>query len=270
VSSIQQAGRPNMLQFLPWILASLSLALLLGAGVLAALRRRRPQKKAPLPTQWTLTSRPVFSSEERRVYRQLREALPHHIILSKLPLLRFTQPTEPDEVRYWYDLLGAIHVGFAICSTNGRVLAAIDLSTDRAGSRRALQIKQSVLTACKVRYLRCSADQLPSIPELQLLVPNTSPAGRGPQPAAGVSQARDHLANTLASRRRERTTLWTDSGYLQDSFFGADGRSEGAIVSGFGSLRSGVSVRELNVTPDMTAEETLARYTDSPAAVLRH
>jgi hypothetical protein len=258
-----------MLQFLPWILASLSLALLLGAGVLAALRRRRPQKKAPLPTQWTLTSRPVFSSEERRVYRQLREALPHHIILSKLPLLRFTQPTEPDEVRYWYDLLGAIHVGFAICSTNGRVLAAIDLSTDRAGSRRALQIKQSVLAACKVRYLRCSADQLPSIPELQLLVPNTGPAGRGPQPA-GVSQARDQLANTLASRRRERTTLWTDSGYLQDSFFGADGRSEGATVSGFGSLRSGVSVREVNVTPDMTAEETLARYTDSPAAVLRH
>jgi hypothetical protein len=258
-----------MLQFLPWILASLSLALLLGAGVLAALSRR-PQKKAPLPTQWTLTSRPVFSSEERRVYRQLREALPHHIILSKLPLLRFTQPTEPEEVRYWYDLLGAIHVGFAICSTNGRVLAAIDLSTERGGSRRALQIKQSVLAACKVRYLRCSVDQLPSIPELQLLVPNTGPAGRGPQSAAGVSQARDHLASTLASRRRERTTLWTDSGYLQDSFFGADGRAEGAVVSGFGSLRSGVSVREMSVTPGMTAEETLARSADTAAALQRH
>ena len=258
-----------MQQFLPWVLASLSLALLLGAGVLALLSRR-PKKKAPLPTEWTLTARPVFSSEERRVYRQLREALTHHIILSKLPLMRFTQPTEPDEVRYWYDLLGAIHVSFAICSTNGRVLAAIDLGPERGGSRRALQIKQSVLAACKVRYLRCSVDQLPSIPELQLLVPNTGPAGRGPQAAAGVSQARDQLATTLASRRRERTTLWTDSGYLQDSFFGADGRNEGAIVSGFGSLRSGVSVREMNVMPGMTAEETLARSTESPAAVLRH
>jgi Protein of unknown function (DUF2726) len=256
-----------MQQFLPWILASLSLALLLGAGVLAALSRR-PQKKAPLPTEWTLTSRPVFSSEERRVYRQLREALPHHIILSKLPLLRFTQPTEPEEVRYWYDLLGAIHVGFAVCSTNGRVLAAIDLSTERGGSRRALQIKQSVLAACKVRYLRCSVDQLPSIPELQLLVPQTGPVGRGPQ-AAGVSQARDQLATTLASRRRERTTLWTDSGYLQDSFFGADGRTEGAIVSGFGSLRSGVSVREMSVSPGMTAEEALARSSESLSAALQ-
>ena len=45
-----------MLQSLPWILASLSLALLLGAVVLSAPRTRAP-KKTPLPTQWTLTSR---------------------------------------------------------------------------------------------------------------------------------------------------------------------------------------------------------------------
>ena len=239
-----------MLQLLPWILASLSLALLLGAAALTLLRARAP-KKRPLPTEWTLTARPVFSSDERRVYRQLREALPHHILLSKLPLVRFCQPTDPNEVRYWYELLGSNHVSFAICSSNGRVLAAIDLETDRSSNtRRNLQIKQSVLSACKVRYLRCSPDHLPSLPELQLLVPQTGPAVRGPQaapakPAAsGMTDARDHLASTLASKRRERTTLWADSGFLQDSFFGADGRMEGGIVSGFGSLRSGLTVRE--------------------------
>ena len=236
-----------MLHLLPWILASLSLALLLGAAVLTLLHERAPRKR-PLPTEWTLTARPVFSSDERRVYRQLREALPHHVLLSKLPLVRFCQPTDPDEVRYWYELLGSNHVSFAICSTNGRVLAAIDLETDRSSSRRTLQIKQAVLTACKVRYLRCSPDHLPSLPELQLLVPQIGPAARGPQAApanAGLSDAREHLASTLASKRRERTTLWADSGFLQDSFFGADGRMEGGLVSGFGSLRSGLAVHEV-------------------------
>ncbi len=61
-----------------WILASISLALLAGAGLLWLLHGRSPRKR-PLPTEWTVTARPVFSTEERRVYRQLREALPHHI-----------------------------------------------------------------------------------------------------------------------------------------------------------------------------------------------
>ena len=93
-------------------------------------------------------------------------------------------------MRYWYELLGAIHVTFAICSANGRVLAAIDLDTDRGNSRRVLQIKQSVLGACRVRYLRCPVDHLPSIPELQLLVPQSAAAARGPQAGAEQSTRR--------------------------------------------------------------------------------
>jgi hypothetical protein len=66
-----------------------------------------------------------------------------------------------------------------VCSANGRVLAAIDLDTERGDSRRTLLIKQSVLNACRVRYLRCPTDNMPSIAELQLLVPQLSVASRG-------------------------------------------------------------------------------------------
>ncbi len=237
-----------MQQTLPWILASIALALFAAAGALAIYSRRKPEPM-PLPTEWTLTPRPVFSTDERRVYRQLREALPHHIVLSKLPLVRFCQPTDPSEVRFWYDLLGSIHVTFAICSANGRVLAAIDLENDRGNSRRVQQIKQSVLGACRVRYLRCPLDHLPSIPELQLLVPHSVAPTRGPQPAPNVTLARDQLTNTVASRRRERTTLWQDSGFFQDSFFGADSRP-GDLSSEFGALRSRPG--DLTPTPDVT------------------
>jgi hypothetical protein len=183
----------------------------------------------------------VFSTDERRVYKLLREALPHHIVLSKLPLVRFSQPSNPDEVRYWYDLLGAINVTSAVCSANGRVLAAIDLDTDRGNSRRILQIKQSVLGACRVRYLRCPVDNLPTAAELQLLVPSSTAAtARGPQPGIvpprDLDDARDSLASTVATRRAERSALWQDSTSFQDSFFAPDTRHDTLGNSEFASL----------------------------------
>ncbi len=194
---------------LPWIVALASLVILAAVLVAWRMARRQAPQPQPLPAEWALAPRPVFSTDERRVYRQLREALPHHIVLSKLPLVRFCQPSDPNEVRYWYDLLGAIHVTFAICSANGRVLAAIDLDTDRGNSRRVLQIKQSVLGACRVRYLRCPVDNLPSIAELQLLVPQGASASRGPQPAPSRPAAREEQvpASVTPMRRRERATL---------------------------------------------------------------
>jgi hypothetical protein len=215
-----------MQQTLPWIIALVAVALLMPLIVLMAMRGRKPTQKT-LPTEWSLTARPVFSTDERRVYRQLREALPHHIVLSKLPLVRFCQPTDTQQVRYWYELLGSIHVTFAICSANGRVLAAIDLDTDRGNSRRVLQIKQSVLGACRVRYLRCPVDHLPTVPELQLLVPQSSTGSRGPQPAPSraAHSARDNAAHAGATpRRKERKPLWQDSSFFQDSFFAPDSR----------------------------------------------
>jgi len=231
------------MQILPWIaLAVASTAF--GIGLAIWLLKQRDQKKSvAMPKDWAVVPRPVFSTDERRAYRLLREALPHHVVLSKLPLVRFCQPTDPAEVRYWYDLLGAKHVTFAVCSTNGRVLAAIDLDTERGDSRRALLIKQSVLNACRVRYLRCPVDNMPSIAELQLLVPQISAGNRAPQsapvaaPASDLHQARDSLSHTVASRRAERTALWQDSSVFQDSFFAPDSRTDGAGNSEFASLQ---------------------------------
>ena len=228
------------METLPWI-ASLVAVALLGVVLLGwSWLSRRPPRVAPLPTEWALSARPVFSTDERRVYKLMREALPHHIVLSKLPLVRFCQPSDPNEVRYWYELLGSINVTFAICSANGRVLAAIDLDTDRGNSRRVLQIKQSVLGACRVRYLRCRVDNLPSAGELQFLVPSATAASRGPQPSSAppsdLDEARDSLASTVASRRAQRTALWQDSSLFQDSFFAPDSRQDGFGNSEFSGL----------------------------------
>jgi len=230
-----------LIETLPWIAGFGVLALVAAVALATVWLVRRPRRVQPLPTDWALSARPVFSTDERRVYALLREALPHHIVLSKLPLVRFSQPTDAAEVRYWYELLGAINVTFAVCSANGRVLAAIDLDSDRGNSRRILQIKQSVLGACRIRYLRCSVDNLPTAAELQLLVPSSTAAtARGPQPGLmpprDLGEARDSLAHTVASRRAQRSALWQDSSLFQDSFFAPDSRQDSLGNAEFAGL----------------------------------
>ncbi|MFM8898816.1 MAG: DUF2726 domain-containing protein [Burkholderiales bacterium] len=212
-----------------WILVAATCTLLLAALAYWGVVINRRKTPAALPTDWALSPRPVFNTNERRAYRLLRDALPQHIILSKLPLVRFCQPVDSTQTRYWYDLLGGIHVGFAICSANGRVLAAIDLELDRGTSRRIIQIKQSVLAACRIQYLRCPPDQLPSLDELGQLVPQQGgvapPATAQGLPVPPVlSQARESLVTAVASRRAQRTHLWHDANAFQDSFFAPDSR----------------------------------------------
>jgi hypothetical protein len=225
---------------LPWIIGLSSAGLLVLALLLKFLRR--PVVSAPpLPKEWAVSARPVFNADERRVYRLLREALPHHVLLSKLPLVRLCQPNDAKDVRYWYDLLGSINVSFVICSPNGRVLAALDLDGDRNPAQRNVQIKQSVLAACRIRYLHCTADNLPSVGELQLLVPFSNASTRGPQPAP-IPTARPPVTSPRpASRRVESNTLWQDSSVFQDSFFAPDDRFDSLSGADFPSMAGGDS-----------------------------
>jgi hypothetical protein len=40
----------------------------------------------------------------------------------------------------------------------------------------------------------------------------------------------------VLTRRRERSALWQDSGFFQDSFFGIDNLRDAGPASGFGAL----------------------------------
>ena len=214
---------------IPWTVALTAALTLFGVTAsLWAWQWSRPRKPVVLPTEWALTARPVFSADDRKVHRFLRETLPNHIVLSKLPLVRFCQPTDPSEVRYWFDLLGANHVTFAVCSTNGRVLVAIDLETDHGVSSRVMKIKQSVLTACGVPYLCCAIDQLPSAAELQLLVMSASPDPRASQPAPAMPREsshvrmRDRALDASLPHPPAHAALWHESTVHWDAFFAPD------------------------------------------------
>lgn len=262
---------------IPWIVALAVGSGLLGLASAWVLRRPKNEHNKPLPTEWALTARPVFSADERRVYRLLKEALPHHVILAKLPMVRFCQPTEAKEVRYWFELLGAIHVTFAVCSPNGRVLAAVDLDSERGISGRSLQIKQSVLGACRVRYLRCSIDKLPSAAELQLLVPFSNSNSRGPQPAPAPSNGNLRSNIKGATPRRSslsgqsiggggvaggRKGLWQDSAVFHDSFFAPDSRFDTAAGTELPRMARNASAEAHGLAPFGEPLGAESRYPD--------
>ena len=255
---------------LAWLLAlvaTLGAALIYGLQASRNARRRGPE---PLPTQWSLKARPVFSSEERRAYCVLREALPHHVVLAKVPLVRFCQPEDLNQVEYWYELLGPHHVTFAVCSANGRVLAAIDLESSRTSAPRTQQIKQSVLEACRIRYLQCTSQTLPSAAELQLLVPANAPMARaasGPGSAeVDLHTASATLATTVASRRAARSALSHQSTNFQDSFFAPDSRQDTANSSEFGALGRMRTVRPLPLADSLAGLTMIESLEDDDIA----
>ena len=213
-----------------WIIAVVAVIAMLGLALLALQRSRRTSpERDELPAEWPLVQRPIFSPEERALYRQLRAALPHHTVLAKLPLVRFCQPQDRNELRYWFNLLGPLHVSFVVCADNGRVLAAVDIERpSRPASKRAATIKQSVLEACRVRYVKCRSDQLPSAAELQMLVPHQSESSRPMVPSnlRDSQERRSTLAHTMRAKSTDNQTQWYESGFAQDSFFAPESQRD--------------------------------------------
>ncbi len=222
-------------------------------------RRRLP----PLPKEWALAARRVLNANERRVYNQLRLAFPKYIVLPKLPLVRLCQPATPDQVQYWYELIGAAHVTFAVCNPNGHVLLVIDLDSTRNHSRRSTRIKESVLAACGIQRLHCDADDLPSIDQLRSLMddqgqgssvseplmapvmpplmapiseavdsPATSP-DTPPEPATPPAMATPATPDdsTAVAPRADQPATWQDPNVFLDSFFTGDDRPGSASES---------------------------------------
>lgn len=202
----------------------------LGALIVAALVRRRSSdgSTAALPSKWALQSRVVLSGVEGRVFRHLVASLPDHAILIKLPLVRFCQPTEPDRVKFWYDLLGSTNVQFAVSTKTGRIVAAVDIAGDRPEMPRARRIKEAVLGACRIRHLRIDPTAMPNAAEMrELLLPTTPLAVPTPEPAVSMPR-----------RRSERRPARPSPSEFADSFFDPQSRHDAFLNSEFGALAS--------------------------------
>lgn len=219
------------MQFDPLLMSAVPVAILGGWLLGAAWQRRRPAHQREWPRRWNLNARPLFSTDERALFKELRQALPNHVVLAKLNLLRFCQSADEFEARKWYDRLHTLHVSFAVCTPNGTVVSVIDIETPgRKTSPRAQRMKEAVLEACRVRYVRCRPGQWPH----QALMGAWALGQHAPTvPATAISgslhDANDEVARRLRQRRAERAARWAESSFAQDSFFAFDSRLDGSM-----------------------------------------
>lgn len=182
------------------------------------------------PARWNLNARPLFSVHERALYRELRAALPHHVILAKVSLLRFCQSADASDAKAWYERLQALHVSMAVCSPNGVVVSVIDIETNPGkATRKSQKLKEAVLEACRVRYVRCLPGQWPSAHLMAgwALGPMGTSAEQAQFSPERLHDAGDQLARKLRERRAERAARWAESSFAQDSFFAMDSRFDG-------------------------------------------
>ncbi len=232
---------------LPTILLTAT-ALSLGFGVGQWWSQRQQRLAKRWPASFKLNARPVFGTDERLLYRELKAALPQHVVLAKINVLRFCQSANEREARLWFHRLQAANVSFAICTPNGTVVSVIDIETPlKGGSARTQRLKEAVLETCRIRYVRCMSGHWPKPALLAAWAlggafdsdtaasPSTTPGFSDTSPLA---LARQELAKKLNNRRAERASRFQDSSFASDSFFATDSRFDTAANSGPTPLES--------------------------------
>lgn len=236
----------------PIYLGMVITALIGGTAVGWAWRNQKTRtERRSWPRRWNLNARPLFNAHERALYRELRAALPQHVVLAKVSLLRFCQSADEVDAQDWYKRLQSLNVGLVVCTPNGSVITAIDIDhhLTHQGLRRSQRLKEAVLEACRVRYIRSRPGQWPqpgllaawALGHHTVDTPRNAAAGSRQAEQADlasafaqadpVHDAGDKLARKLKQRRAERAVRWSESSFSQDSFFAFDSRLDAAANS---------------------------------------
>ena len=75
----------------------LLLGAVIGIGGYAWWLRKQASESLRLPDKWPLASRVLITNEEYEVLKWLRTTFHDHMVMIKLPVLRFTKPTDLDK-----------------------------------------------------------------------------------------------------------------------------------------------------------------------------
>lgn len=189
-------------------------------------------REKPLPAQWPLAPRPLFSGQEEPVYQFLRNAFPEHLVLAKVPLARFMRLKKGEDPNVWFPLINPLHVSFIVCTQRGYVIAALDLPTETSASASASTLKQRALQVCGIKYMSLTGSALPTAHMLRTMLLGAPPSGNDKPEAdfyrqssfGDIDAARAKLDETIKNKRSGRETWSQDSIVGADTFISSDSR----------------------------------------------
>lgn len=138
----------------------------LGVGFDRAWLKRQTDTKMRVPGKWPLTSRVLLTNEEHEVFKWLLTTFHDHMVMVKLPVLRFTVPVGKDENgggARWQELLGGVHCTFTVCTSNGNVVGCVDVPGKRGHNKSNRQMKEALLSDCRIGYTVVRSAALPQV-----------------------------------------------------------------------------------------------------------
>ena len=149
-----------------WLLAGLGLlvGLLLGGGLLAWWTHKRSVVDLVMPEKWPLTARGLVTNEEYEVLSWLRRTFDDHLVMVKLPVLRFTTPVNREKNsggQQWQKLLNGVYCTFTVCTPSGTVVGCVDVPAKHGLPKGNRDLKESLLSDCSVAYTVVRHTHLP-------------------------------------------------------------------------------------------------------------
>ena len=117
--------------------------------------KRQAKAKIHWPSKWPLTSRVLMTNEAYEVFKWLACIFIDHLIMVKLPVLRFTVPVSKDKNdggARWQELLGGVHCTLTVCTSNGNVVGCVDVPGKRGLNKSNRQLKETLLSDCRIAY----------------------------------------------------------------------------------------------------------------------
>lgn len=137
-----------------------------GAGLYAWWRRMRASETLHMPNKWPLTSRVLMTTEEHQVFKWLTTAFHDHLVMIKLPVLRYTKPISKDKNgggTRWQELLGGVYCTFTVCTSDGNVVGCVDVPGKRGLNKTNREVKESLLDDCRIAYTAVRSVKLPKV-----------------------------------------------------------------------------------------------------------
>ena len=138
----------------------------LGIGFYVWWVKRQNNAKMRLPSKWPLTSRVLMTNEEYEVFKWLQTTFHDHLVMIKLPVLRFTVPVSKDENgggARWQEMLAGVYCTFTMSTSNGNVVGCVDVPGKRGLNKSNRQLKESLLSDCRIAYTVVRSAKLPEV-----------------------------------------------------------------------------------------------------------
>ncbi|OYT93551.1 MAG: hypothetical protein CFE43_02145 [Burkholderiales bacterium PBB3] len=189
------------------MLVSFLLGIAVGALLLMWRNKFSQRNSRRIPRQWPIKVRPFVNNREKRVWAWLAKVMFDHQILVKLPVTRFTSPTNQGQAGHWYQLLNGVYCTFTICTMDGKVIGCVDVPGPRGISLSNQTLKHTLLMQCGLHYWVVDPAHLP-----HLTVIRKAFLGEEALPGSGSSaiehqfnHVREHLQAAVSRQRGNKS-----------------------------------------------------------------